>query len=142
MTANPETLKADLELTCAAVLQGALARHLAQTRRPAVFDFRLLAAATDLVPALPDQPVRDTTHQLTLSVQTGAGRIRLTLQALGFAALRQFAGQRARLVSDDLQINRRFGFDQRGGGIIILDDSAAIRLALRSTRVVLAGPDT
>lgn len=140
MNHEEKRLKASLELTVAAVLQGALARHRAERQSEPIFDFRLLAAATSDIPALPDAPMRDTSQQISLSVKAEEGRINLGLQALGFAALKQCAGKRARLISDDRQINRRFGFDHRGSARIILEESAAIRSALGCLRVSLEGP--
>lgn len=142
MNTDPKKLKFSLDLTAAAVLQGALVRHLAERQPAAVFDFRLLAAATEDIPALPDQPLRDTSQQVLLSVRTDGDRIELALQALGFAALKKCAGQRARLISDDRQIDRRFGFDQHGSGRIILESSHAVRAALSCLRVSIEGAST
>lgn len=144
---DPRQDKADFALTAAAVLHAALARRLAAlasladsaaspTARAEVFTFRLMAAASSQSPALPDRPLLDSSRQLSLAIRQGDGRLDLRLQALGFAALRRIAGHRARLVSADRRIDRRFGFDSNGSGCVILQDSPEIRAALATLSVI------
>lgn len=153
-TPDPRQDKADFVLTASTVLHAALARRLAvlEARAQAaplqgtpvaagaeVFAFRLLAAASRQTAALPDHPLRDNRQQLTLTIRQGDGRLELSLQALGFAALRRIAGKQARLVSADQRIDRRFGFDRNGSGRVILQDSPEIRTALAALSVILDG---
>lgn len=128
----------DFRFTLSVVLSAALARaERDATPAGEVFSFRLLAAAGHAEAQFPEGGWRDSRHMFSIRVEPGDGRLRVIIQAEGYAALRAVAGRQARLLSGDARIDQRFGFDARGRGLVVLADSAALRTALASVSVHL-----
>ena len=97
--------------------------------------FELLAAAETAEPTLPAEGWYDPQRLILARVSEEPGRLRLTLQAQGFAALERFAGRKAVVRDDAGRLDYPFGFDAGGQGVCFLADSAAVRAALRAFTV-------
>jgi hypothetical protein len=133
----------DFKFTVDVVLSAALAREdLTEVQASGVTStaslrFNLLAAAAAEEPALPTDEWRDTRQLVSASLIQSAGELRVTFQALGFAALSRIAGRAARMVSSNGEIEIGFRFDSGGRGITVLDDSPSVRRALADFSIVL-----
>lgn len=105
------------------------------------FDFLPLAAATHSGDAGPAQlTARD--GALVATVETRDDALWVRLQLRGFAALKENAGQDARLVSANRAIDYWFRFDADGGATCVLANEPAVREGLTDFFVVMRGePD-
>lgn len=101
------------------------------------FRFNLLAASADEEPSLPAGEWRDTSQWVSASVTEKAGDLRITFQAIGYAAMTRVADRPARMVSHDGEIEVAFRFDGGGRGIAVLADKPGIRRALAEFSIVL-----
>ena len=130
----------DFNFTIDVILATALARDdLAQARegQASTFKFTLLAAADSEVPAFPASGWRDTRQFLSTALVEKAGELRMSFQAVGYAAMTRVAGKAARMVSADGEIEVAFRFDNQARGIAVLADTAAVRHALTDFLIVL-----
>lgn len=132
----------DFKFTVDVVFAAALARddlsdvQLAQTPARGPLSFRLLAASTSEQPKLPTEPWRDTKQLVSATLLETAGELRVTFQAIGYAAMTRIAGRAARMVSSDGEIEIAFRFDTEGRGIAVLADNAGVRRALGDFSIV------
>src|SRR5262249_46286240 len=132
----------DFKFTVDVILSAALAREdLAEIQASetpsAALRFNLLAASATETPALPANEWRDTRQLVSASFSESEGELRVTFQALGYAAMTRFAGRAARMVSSDGEIEIAFRFDSGGRGIAVLSDSSGVRQALADFSIVL-----
>lgn len=96
--------------------------------------FVLKAAATRELAQLPDTNWFDGSRQISVRARADAdGRLELSFQAQGYAAMRRWAGQSVRLLAqreDALVIDQRFRFGNEGQGSVLLGDTPEVRAAL------------
>lgn len=132
----------DFKFTVDVILAAALARGDAAEIQaggtsPPPFRFNLLAASTGEEPHLPAGEWRDSRQWVSASVTEKAGDLRITFQAIGYAAMTRVADRAARMVSHDGEIEVAFRFDGGGRGIAVLADKPGIRRALAEFSIVL-----
>jgi hypothetical protein len=133
----------DFRFTVDVILAAARARadaaemQAAQPSAPQPFRFNLLAASTGEELLLPTGEWRDTRQWVSASVVETAGDMRVTFQAIGYAAMTGVANRTARMVSHDGEIEVAFRFDGEGRGIAVLADKPGIRRALTDFSIVL-----
>jgi hypothetical protein len=144
MTDNSDAKRwRDFKFTVDVVLAAALAREdlaefrAADTASFGALHFKLLAASTSEQPRLPAEPWSDVSQMVSASLEESAGDLRMTFQAIGYAAMTYVAGKGARIVSADGEIEVAFRFDAGGRGIAVLADNAAVRRALADFSIVL-----
>jgi hypothetical protein len=133
----------DFRFTVDVILAAALARADAvelqadRTSSLKSMRFSLLAASTGEEPILPAEEWRDTKQFVSASIAEKAGDLRITFQAIGYAAMTRVASRAARMVSSDGEIEVAFRFDGEGRGIAVLADKPGIRRALADFSIVL-----
>jgi hypothetical protein len=133
----------DFRFTVDVIMASARARADAEEMQasrmsaPNPLRFNLLAASTSEDPVLPAGEWRDTQQLVSASVTGTAGDLRITFQAIGYAAMTRLANRAARMVSHDGEIEVAFRFDGGGRGIAVLADRTGIRRALADFSIVL-----
>jgi hypothetical protein len=88
-------------------------------------------------PALPAKDWGDLRRQLLAGVEPMVDGLRLTLQAQGFAVLREIARATARVRAANGAIDMRCRFDESGRALLVLADTPEVREGLASFSVVL-----
>ncbi|MCK1389022.1 hypothetical protein [Bradyrhizobium sp. 21] len=106
-------------------------------RIQAGFEFKLLAAADSEQPRLPSRDWSDRRQMLSAEIEEVDAELRVTFQSMGYAALRQFAGRAARMLSNDGAIDVAFRFDSQGRSVAIVANSPLTRQAMINFRVLL-----
>jgi hypothetical protein len=101
------------------------------------FEFKLLAAADSEQPRLPARAWSDVRQMLSAEIEENAAELRVSFQSMGYAALRQFAGRAARILSDDGTVDVAFRFDGQGRSIAVVANTPQTRQAMTHFRVVL-----
>ncbi len=94
------------------------------------FEIVLLAAAGEDGVQLPGSEVLSEGNELGIRIAPDSGQLLLKLQLQGFAALDEFGGREARLVSDNGAINYRFRFNSGGAATCVLSDRTHVREGL------------
>ena len=120
------------------ITAAALARHDRLSDK-APFDrleFRLLAAASAATPRLPDQWM-DSRHLMSVNLRQAGQDLHLDLQAIGFAAMSQFAGKAARIADENGVIDVRLKFDTQARASTTLANDPQIRRALVTFEVIV-----
>lgn len=124
----------DFAHTTAVLLSSALAEFEAgrgsERASGRVFDFELLAAASEDVFHFTDGELLAREGGMQASIKGDGEHLRLELQLIGFASLEEGAGQNARLCSEDGTINEEMRFDKKGATACALADQAEVRRAL------------
>jgi hypothetical protein len=130
----------DFKFTVDVVLASALAReelaHV-EASQHRVVHFKQLAAADSDVLRFPAAGARDTQQLMAAVLAESVGELRMSFQAIGYAAMMLFARRGARMVSADGRIEVAFRFDGQAHGIAVLADDTAVRRALIDFSVVL-----
>jgi len=143
---DPDDKKAwrDFAHTTGVLLGAALAEFEAGTREDTepqdtgadnVFVFQLMAAASEDAFHFADGAVQARGGEMTASLSTGKGEMRLELQLIGYTALRNGAGRQARLRSEDGVVEQIVQFNELGSATCRLADHPAVRQALNAFRV-------
>jgi hypothetical protein len=106
------------------------------------FEITLLAAAGADGVRLPSSEVLSEGNELGVVITPEHGQIFLKLQLQGFAALEQFGGREARLVSDNGAIDYRLHFNSSGSAACVLSDASSVREGLSKFAIFFAEGDT
>ena len=120
------------------ITAAALARHdqLAEITPFDRLEFRLLAAASAATARLPDQWM-DSRHLMSVQVRQAGQDLQLDLQAIGFAAMSQFAGRAARIADENGVIDVKLKFDGQARASTTLANDPEIRQALVTFEVIV-----
>jgi hypothetical protein len=105
--------------------------------RPA-FAVELLAASRPEGVELPETEFLSESAELAVRIAISDFELRVTLQLQGFAALEEYAGREARLVSDNGAIDYRLRFSPLGAAVCALANKPAVREGLRSFKVLVS----
>ncbi|UYO54596.1 hypothetical protein [Rhodopseudomonas palustris] len=122
------------------IVAAALARSDLQALQAEVelsLRFTLLAAADSEALRFPRDGWHDRQQLLKVAIDQAAGQLRLTFQALGYAAMVRIAGRLARIADDSGAVDVTFRFDSTGRGVVALADTPEIRHALADFAIVL-----
>jgi hypothetical protein len=102
------------------------------------FTITPLAAAGEAELKLPGSAMLAQGGDLQVTFEDRPGEIWVALQILRYAALRENAGQEARLVSTNGAINYAFRFSGAGQAVCVLSDDPNVRAGLKSFAIHVA----